>query len=285
MAEHSIDVNSASFDSEVIEASKTQPVLVDFWAPWCAPCRVLKPVLEKLAAEYGGKFKLAKLNSDENQNIAAAYGVRSIPDVMAFKDGKVADHFMGAIPESQVRAFLDRLIPSASEIERARAQQLREAGDLAAAMQALQRALELDATNDLARLDLAGIFVEVKRADEADALVASVRPNIDWDARIATLRAAIAFSRAAASGGGEQELKAKLAADPANLEARFALASRLAGTGHYRDALEELLEIVCRDKKWKDGEARKQILAIFNLVENQPELVSEYRRKLAATLN
>jgi putative thioredoxin len=285
MAQHSFDVTAATFDAEVIEASKVLPVVVDFWAPWCGPCRVLKPILEKLAGEYGGKFKLAKLNSDENQEIAAAYGVRSIPDVMAFKDGKVADHFMGAIPESQVRAFLDRLIPSASEIERARAQELREAGDLVAAVQALRKALELDAANDAARLDLAGILVELKRADEADALLAAVRPNSDWDARIATLRAAIAFARAAASGGGEQELKAKLAANPSDHEARFGLASRHAGAGRYRDALEELLEIVRRDKKWKDGEARKQILAIFNLAEKQPELVSEYRRKLAATLN
>ncbi|MEQ1882606.1 MAG: thioredoxin [Burkholderiales bacterium] len=285
MAQHTIDVTTATFDAEVIEASKTVPVVVDFWAPWCGPCRVLKPILEKLAGEYGGKFKLAKLNSDENQEIAAAYGVRSIPDVMAFKDGTVADRFMGAIPESQVRAFLDRLIPSASEVEQFRAQELREAGDLAAAVQALQRALELNATNDAARLDLAGIFVELKRADEADALIATVRPNLDWDARIATLRAAIAFSRAAAAGGGEQELKAKLTVNPGDHEARFVLASRHAGAGHYREALEELLESVRRDKKWKDGEARKQILAIFNLVEKQPELVSEYRRKLAATLN
>jgi putative thioredoxin len=285
MSEYAIDVSTASFDTEVIEASRTLPVVVDFWAPWCGPCRVLKPILEKLAGEYAGKFKLAKLNSDENQEIAAAYGVRSIPDVMAFKDGKVADHFMGAIPESKVRAFLDRLIPSAWELERTRARELREAGDSGAAAQALRKALELDATNDAARLDLAGILVDLKQADEADALIAAVRPNIDWDARIATLRAAIAFSRAAASGGGEQELKAKLAANPADHEARFALASRLAGAGHNREALEALLEIVRRDKKWKDGEARKQILAIFNLAEEQPELVSEYRRKLAATLN
>src|SRR5712664_1282651 len=284
MSAHAIDVTDDTFEREVIEASRSIPVVVDFWAPWCGPCRVLKPILEKLSAEYGGKFKLAKVNSDENQEIAAAYGIRSIPDVMAFKDGKPVSHFLGAVPESQVRAFVDSLIPTPSEIERARAAELREAGDLTGAVEALRKAIDLDPANDHARLDLAELLLELKRVDEAEAVLAAVQSNVELDERLATLRAALAFARTAGSAS-EAELKAKLAANPADHEARFALAGLYAGLKRYREALSELLEIVRRDRNWKDGAARKQILAIFNLAEKQPELVSEYRKELASALN
>ncbi len=284
MSAHAVDVTTETFEREVIEASKSTPVVVDFWAPWCGPCRVLKPILEKVAAEYDGKFKLAKVNSDDNQELAAAYGVRSIPDVMAFKGGQPVSHFLGAVPESQIRTFIESLMPSPSETERARGAELREAGDLAGAIEALRKAIELDAGDAPARLDLADLLIESKRLDEAEAALAAMRPHIDWDERVATLNSAIAFARSAGSGS-EPELKAKVAANPGDHEGRFALASVYAGSKRYREALDELLEIVRRDKKWKDGEARRQILAIFNLAENQPELVSEYRRKLAGALH
>jgi len=283
MAVHTVDVTTDTFEREVIEASKSTPVVVDFWAPWCGPCRVLKPILEKVAFEYGGKFKLAKVNSDENQEIAAAYGIRSIPDVVAFKDGKPVSHFLGAIPESQVRAFIDELIPTPSEIERVRAAELRETGDLAKAVEALRKAIDLDTANYTVRLDLAELLIELKHVDEAEAALAAVQPNVELDERLATLRAALAFARAAGSAS-EAELKAKLATNPADHETRFALAGLYASSKRYREALIELLEIVRRDRNWKDGEARKQILAIFNLAEKQPELVSEYRRELARAL-
>jgi putative thioredoxin len=285
MSAYAVDATAATFEREVVEASKTTPVVVDFWAPWCGPCRVLKPILEKLAAEYGGRFKLAKVNSDENQELAAAYGVRSIPDVMAFRDGEPVSHFLGAVPESQVRAFIESLFPKPSEIERARAAKLRETGDLEGAVEALQKAIALDATNDPARLDLADLFIELKRLDEAEAALAAMRPNIDWDERIAALRAAQTFARASTSGASEAELKAKVATDPADLEARFSLASLHAGAKRYGEALEDLLEIVRRDRNWRQGQARKQILAIFSLAEDQPELVSRYRRQLASALH
>src|SRR5687767_9064544 len=166
-----MDVTSASFERDVLEASAGVPVLVDFWAPWCAPCRALGPILEKLEREYAGRFRLAKVNSDENQDLAAAFGVRSIPDVMAFRDGKPVAHFLGAQPESQVRAFIDRLLPSASELER-----------LKGGEAALRKALELDARNDAARLDLAELLIAGKRIDEAEALLADVQANADLDA-------------------------------------------------------------------------------------------------------
>jgi putative thioredoxin len=284
MSEHAIDVGAETFEREVIEASKAMPVVVDFWAPWCGPCRVLTPILEKVAAEYAGRFKLAKVNSDENQELAAAYGIRSIPDVMAFKDGRPVSHFLGAVPESQVRAFVDSLIPTPSDIEGGRAAELKAAGDAAGAAEALRRAIGLDPENDPARLALAEVLIELGRLDEAETELTAVRPNIDWDERAAALRAALSFARTSASGAGEAELKTRLSANPADHETRLALAGLYAGLKRYREALDELLEIVRRDRNWRDGEARKQILAIFNLAEDQPDMVAKYRRELASAL-
>lgn len=248
MSVHAADVGSRDFEREVLQASNAVPVLVDFWAPWCAPCRALKPVLEKLAGEYGGRFKLVKVNSDESQDIAAAFGVRSIPDVMAFRGGKPVAHFLGAQPESQVRAFIDKLLEAAdNEARLARAQQL----------------------------------IDLGRADEAEAQLDALRFDVDLEPRVQALRAAIAFAR---SGADEGKLREKLAADPADLGARFALAGAHAAAKRYREALDELLEIVARDKDWNDGAARKQILNIFNLAEGEPELVADFRRKLARAL-
>jgi putative thioredoxin len=242
-----MDIDTASFQREVLDASASVPVVVDFWAPWCGPCRALGPILEKLERDYGGRFKLVKVNSDENQELAGTFGVRSIPYVLAFRNGKPAAQFTGALPESQVRAFIDRLLPSQHELDLARAERLIAEG----------------------------------RIDEAEPLLAGIPPNIDWDAKADALRSAIGFARAA---GAEQSLRAKLASDPADLDARLALAQALAGKRRYREAMEELLQIVRRDKGWRDGEARRQLVQLFTLAEGEAELVSEYRRKLATAL-
>ncbi|HEX2566352.1 MAG TPA: thioredoxin [Burkholderiales bacterium] len=242
-----MDIDATTFETEVIEASRKVPVLVDFWAPWCAPCRALGPILEKLEREYAGRFRLAKVNSDEQAELAQAFGVRSIPDVVAFKDGKPVAHFLGALPESQVRAFIEKLMPSPF----------------------------------LASIDAAERCVAEGKVDEAEALLAGVPSDIDWDARVEALRAAIGYAR---SGGNAGELGARLQADPDDHAARLALAQHHAGARRYREAMDALLEIVQRDKSWRDGEARKQFLNIFNLLADQPDLVAEYRRKLATAL-
>src|SRR5918999_1160601 len=266
-----MDVTAATFERDVLEASATTPVVVDFWAPWCAPCRALGPILEKLEREYGGRFRLVKVNLDENPDLAAAFNVRSIPDVMSVCDGRPVAHFLGAQPESQVRAFIDRLLPSASELERAKGGE-----------PSLRKALQLDPKNDLARLDLAELLIQEKRLEGAERLLDEVQDNAALDARRDALRAAAGFARE--GGESESALQARLAANPEDLEARYALAQRHAAAHRYASAMEELLAIVRRDKNWREGEARKQLVNLFTLAADQAELVSEYRRKLATAL-
>jgi putative thioredoxin len=265
-----MNVTAATFERDVLETSATVPVVVDFWAPWCAPCRALAPILEKLEREYGGRFRLAKVNLDDNPDIAAAIGVRSIPDVVAFRDGKAVARFLGAQPESRVRAFIDALLPSSSELARL------EGGEAS-----LREALALDPANDVARLDLAELLVEEGKSDEAERLLAEVQDNTALNARRDALRAAAGFAR---GGESEQALRSRLAGDPDDLEARYALAQRHAAARGYREAMDELLAIVRKDKNWRDGEARKQLLALFTLAAADQDLVTEFRRKLATAL-
>ena len=246
-----MDVTTNTFEHEVIEASKNQPVIVDFWAPWCGPCRALSPVLDKVTESFSGRVKLVKINSDDNPELSQAFGIRSIPNVIAFKDGRAVAQFMGAQPEAQVRAFFEKLFPSVAE-------------------------------QTLARAEAA--FAEQK-LDEAEQLVALVETEPALEARIVALKHGIAAARAGQDGPSEEELRATLAKDPADHEARLALANLLAGARRYGEAMDELLEIVRRARTWREGIARTQLLALFTLAANEPQLVAEYRRKLATTLH
>jgi putative thioredoxin len=279
MTEHALDVGLADFQQHVLEESKHRPVLVDFWAPWCGPCKSLKPVLEKLAAEYGGKFLLAKVNSDDNQELAARYGVRGIPSVKAFVDGEPVDEFSGALPESEVRAFLDRLVPGPAEELRAQAAELRLAGDLSGALQTLADASKIDPAHVGVRLDAAEIMLDLNEADETCRLLAGVAD--DADPRVPQLKARLQFMGAA--GEDEAALAARVAADENDLEARLKLSQLLVAAGQYEAGMDQLLEIVRRDRSFEDDIGRKTLLSVFDLL-GGGELVSRYRRKLSSLL-
>jgi putative thioredoxin len=279
MTEHALDVGLADFQQHVLDESKHRPVLVDFWAPWCGPCKSLKPVLEKLAAEYGGKFLLAKVNSDDNQELAARYGVRGIPSVKAFVDGEPVDEFSGALPESEVRAFLDRLVPGPAEELRAQAAELRLAGDLSGALQTLADASKIDPAHVGVRLDAAEIMLDLNEADETCRLLAGVAD--DADPRVPQLKARLQFMGAA--GEDEAALAARVAADENDLEARLKLSQLLVAAGQYEAGMDQLLEIVRRDRSFEDDIGRKTLLSVFDLL-GGGELVSRYRRKLSSLL-
>lgn len=279
-----IDVSLQDFKPVVIEGSMRAPVIVDFWAPWCAPCRALGPVLEKLEVEYQGKFTLAKINSDENQELAAQYGVRGIPNVKAFVGGRLVDEFSGALPDRQVREFLDRVIPTPSEELRLQAREVyRESRAGAKALTLLEQALELDPQNERALIDSALIMTDLGRLDEAKSFIGKLSPLAQMDEAVAALRSRIDFAASAAASPDAEALRQRIAANPHDLDARLQLANLCAAKEDYAAALDQLLEIVRRDRTFGDDIARKTMLQIFNLLRDG-ELVSEYRRRLASAM-
>ncbi len=293
MSAHAYDVTVADFDEKVLAASRQVPVVVDFWAPWCQPCRILKPVLEKLAAEFGGKFFLAKVNSDENQELAVRYGVRGIPAVKAFVGGELADEFTGALPEPQVREFVARLIPSPAEPLRREALALAasgDPGDLAAARRKMADAINLDPANDTAYLDFIELSLATNAADaidEARELMTVVADKARDQDRVAALQARLKLAGAGA-GADVAALQARLAQNADDHDARLQLANAQALAQDYRAALGNLLEIVRRDRKWNDEAGRKGMLDLFTLLAAQPQhddLMREFRVALARTLN
>ena len=283
MNTYSFETGTEAFERDVLQASLNVPVLVDFWAPWCAPCRALTPILEKLAAEYQGRFLLAKVNSDEHPQLAAQFGVRGIPNVKAFVDGKPADEFVGALPESGVREFIDRLIPTPGEKLRRTARALVTQGDFDEAERHLRSALELEPGNRAVRLDLVELLLAKNSHAEADAMFAPI-PERERDERAERLYAVLALWKKSQQLPALEELEAKLAANPDDLSARLALGERLMADGRFEPALAALLEVVRKDRGALRTSARKLMVEVFKLAEDQPDLVSEYRKLLAGAL-
>ena len=272
-------VNAENFNQVVIEGSRQQPVLVDFWADWCAPCRALMPVLSKLAEEYGGQFILAKVNSDENQGLAQQFGVRSLPTVKLFKDGMPVDEFMGALPESQVREFLDRHIERESDRLLVAAEEALAAGDEDQAMALLQQAREADPRRPEVITALARLLAGRGDAEQAEQLLNAL-PAADRDSpEVAALLAELEFARAAGDGESAAELTQRLKADPDDSETRFRLAQKLLAEKQYEAAMQQLLTLMQKDREFNDDAARKTLLKVFDMLGDDP-LVAEYRRKM-----
>ena len=286
MSQHAYDVQVADFQEKVLEASRRVPVVVDFWAEWCQPCRILKPTLEKLAAEYGGRFILAKVDSDHNQELAARYGVRGIPAVKAFVGGEMVDEFTGALPEPQVREFLDRLIPSPAEPLRLQALAAHDRGDPAAALELMAEAIKADPRHEAAYLDYAEMSLEAGALKEARAILEPFADRARDQDRVTALLAQLQLAEG--GGGDTAALSQRIAADAGDLEARLQLANALALAQDYRGALEQLLEIVRRNRQWQEEAGRKTMLNLFNILSSRPDLddlVREYRVALARVLN
>jgi putative thioredoxin len=279
------EITSADFNQVVIHGSQQAPVLVDFWAPWCGPCRALTPVLEKLADEYKGKFLLVKVNSDENPDLAREYGIRSIPNVKAFVNGQVVDEFLGALPESAVRAFVDRVLPTPAELIRREAVAQAAAGDQERALALLDTAAELEPKNDAVQADRIGLLLDVGRFPEARAVATGLGPLAAQDPRVTQVLARLQLADTDADRSDPAELEARVLSNPDDLDTRLRLAKLHAGQQRYEPALEQLLEITRRDRSFGDEAGRKTMLAIFDLLENQSELVSRYRKLLASTLH
>ncbi|HSN32075.1 MAG TPA: tetratricopeptide repeat protein [Ideonella sp.] len=269
-----IDITVQNFEAELVHASLQQPVLLDIWAPWCGPCKTLGPVLEKLEVAYAGRFRLGKLNSDEQPEIAGQlsqmFGVRSIPFCVLFKDGQPIDGFVGALPEAQVRGFLDKHVPSvdalAAEEEVSEAQALLAEGDTERALERLQEAVAIDPGNDAARYDYLRALLEAGRVDDARRAFDPVAGKQLLDARLAAAGAWLAACEHSRTARPADTLAAAIAANRRDFEARFELAQTHFAAGRFTQAMDELLEIIMRDKAWRDEAARKTYVAILELM-------------------
>ncbi|MET0968425.1 MAG: thioredoxin [Tardiphaga sp.] len=284
------DTTTRTFMQDVIEESKIQPVLIDFWAPWCGPCRQLTPVIEKAVTAAKGKVKLVKMNIDENPEIPGQMGIQSIPAVIAFVNGQPADGFMGAVPESQVTAFIDKLTAGMPGAEPTADELLQEAeailaeGDAATAASIYGEVIATDAGNIAALAGLARCYVETGAIEQAKQTLELVPVASREDAAVKAVQAKIDLLEQAAALGPITELEQKVAADPLDHQARFDLAVALNGANKRDEATGHLLEIVKRDRKWNEDGARKQLIQFFDAWGPTDEATMDGRRRLSTIL-
>jgi len=276
------DVTDRDFQLEVIEKSRTVPVIVDLWAPWCGPCKALGPLLERLADEYGGKFILAKVNVDESPQVAQALGVQSIPLVIAFKGGDIATEFVGAQPENVVRQFIEHLVPDEAKRLTAEAVQLVSRGDKSGGEARYRAALERVPEYVAASVGLANLLADDGRDDDAMAVLDASPATGPAAAEIEQARATLRM-RSVASGD-EPALRERLAADPKDLQVRIDLGRLLSASSRHEEALELLLQAVRQDRSFGDGAARKAMLDIFAVLGREDPLAERYQRELSKLL-
>ena len=282
-ANYIVEIDESNAQTLLIEESLKRPVVVDFWADWCGPCKQLMPILEKLAAEYQGAFLLAKVNADEQQMLAQQLGVRSLPTVMLIKDGQPVDGFSGAQPESAVRDMLDKHLPSPQADSLAEAEQLLSEGDIPGALALYRGAWEDSGQKPEFTMAYAGALITANRLDEAEALLSDIK-LVDQDARYEQLMAQIELQRQAARSPEIEALETDLASDEQNHEIRIKLAVQLSSHGQYRDALEHLLVVLRADRDWGNGEAKRVYLDMIATIGKGDPLAAEYQRKLFSLL-
>jgi putative thioredoxin len=285
------EATTQSFVKDVIEESKRQPVLIDFWAPWCGPCKQLTPILEKAVRAAKGRVKLVKMNIDDHPAIPGQMGIQSIPAVIAFVNGQPADGFMGAVPESQVTAFIDKLtagMPGAGEPNIAEilkeAETLLTEGDAANAASVYAEVLALDATNIAALAGLARCYMTTGAIEQAKQTLALVPESKRGDAAVKAVQASIDLAEQAKALGPVTELEQKVAANPLDHQARFDLATALNAAGNRLEATNQLLEIVKRDRKWNEDGARKQLINFFEAWGLADEATLDGRKRLSTIL-
>jgi putative thioredoxin len=282
-AAHVFDVDQTNFEADVLEASQDTPVLVDFWATWCGPCKTLGPMLEKLAAEFNGAFRLAKVDVDKNQELAGMFGIRSIPTVMLVKDGQIADGFAGALPEGQLREFLSRHVQPLDGAAAAAEAPAAPAETPEQAINRLQQAIAAEPERAELKLDLAVALVQAGRSDAAEAELDALPANLATDARAVRLRSQLDLARTLQDAPALAELQQRVQANPADWEAHDLLGVRLLLGDDPAAGLDQFLHVLEKARDWNDGAAKKRLLAAFNTLDDA-ELVGRYRRRMASLL-